>query len=107
MTDQSDTTPRRERRLPLRGTPSTGTADWPATPCEDPSAEKVRRLAVRLAEVMRERGLSARAVAKLAGIGVGTVQVIQHGKAWPDSRAIARLEVALDAALWPAHDTSD
>ena len=41
----------------------------------------------------------------LAGIGVGTVQVIQHGDRWPDTRAVARLEVALDTALWPGTST--
>mgnify|MGYP002135017294 CR=1 FL=1 len=81
-----------------------GVTDWPAGTSNDPAAEKVRQVAARLAQVMDERGLSARAVAKLAGIGVGTVQVIQHGNRWPDTRAVARLEVALDTALWPAHD---
>jgi hypothetical protein len=51
--------------------------------------------------------MSARAAAKLAGIGIGTVQVIQHGDRWPDTRAVARLEVALDTALWPAHPPTD
>lgn len=103
MTEQTSTPTPRERRIPLRVAPNDGLPDWPAGTSTDPAAEKVRRLAVRLAEVMAERGLSARAVAKLAGIGVGTVQVIQHGDRWPDTRAVARLEVALDTALWPGH----
>lgn len=92
-----------ERRLPPRAAPNDGVA-WPDEPCPDPAAEKVRQLALALAREMSARGLSARAVAALAGIGVGTVQVIQHGNRWPDTRAVARLENALDTALWPAHD---
>ncbi len=104
VTDQTSTPATRDRRLPLRAAPNEGVTDWPAGTSNDPAAEKVRQVAARLAQVMDERGLSARAVAKLAGIGVGTVQVIQHGNRWPDTRAVARLEVALDTALWPAHD---
>lgn len=103
MTDQTRGPTTRERRLPPRAAPNHGLPDWPRGTSDDPAAEKVRRLAARLAEVMAERGLSARAAAKLAGIGVGTVQVIQHGNRWPDTRAVARLEAALDTALWPAH----
>ena len=105
MTEQTNTPTPRERRIPLRVAPNDGLPDWPHGTSADPAAEKVRRLAVRLAEVMAERGLSARAVARLAGIGVGTVQVIQHGDRWPDTRAVARLEVALDTALWPGTST--
>lgn len=105
MTEQTNTPTPRERRIPLRVAPNDGLPDWPAGTSDDPAAEKVRQLAARLAQVMGERGLSARAVAKLAGIGVGTVQVIKHGNRWPDTRAVARLEVALDTALWPAHDS--
>jgi len=93
----------RTRRLPPRVQPNTGLPDWPATPSDDPAIEKVRQLAARLAAVMDERGLAAREVARLAGISVNTVQVIRFGKGWPDSHAIARLEVVLDTALWPAH----
>lgn len=107
MTDQTREPTPRERRLPPRAAPNVGLPDWPAGTSDDPAAEKVRRLAVRLAEVMAERGMSARAAAKLAGIGIGTVQVIQHGDRWPDTRAVARLEVALDTALWPAHPPTD
>lgn len=103
MTDQTREPTPRERRLPPRAAPNHGLPDWPHGTSADPAAEKVRRLAARLAEVMAERDLSARAAAKLAGIGIGTVQVIQHGNRWPDTRAVARLEVALDTALWPAH----
>jgi ribosome-binding protein aMBF1 (putative translation factor) len=106
VTDQPTETPR-ARRLPLRAAPNDGVTDWPNTPSPDPAAEKVRQLAARLATVMAERGLSARAVAKLAGIGVGTIQVIKHGNRWPDSRAVARLEVALNTALWPAHNNTN
>jgi hypothetical protein len=107
VTDQTPSTPARARSLPLRGTPNEGVTDWPNTPSSDPAAEKVRRLAHQLAVVMQERNLSARAVARMAGIGIGTVQVIQHGNRWPDSRAVARLEVALDTALWPSHESGN
>lgn len=105
MNDQTPAQGTRSRTLPLRSTPNAGLPGWPAGTSDDPAAEKVRQLAARLAQVMAERGLSARAVARLAGIGVGTVQVIQHGNRWPDSRAVARLEVALDTTLWPPHET--
>lgn len=107
VTEQTDAPTPRERTLPLRAAPNDGLPNWPEGTSPDPAAEKVRQLAATLTRVMAERGLSARAIAKLAGIGVGTVQVIQHGNRWPDTRAVARLEVALNTALWPGHNPTN
>ncbi|MFB7919429.1 helix-turn-helix domain-containing protein [Streptomyces sp. NPDC056061] len=59
-------------------------------------------LARRLADVMTARSLSDRAVARLSGMSHNTIGRIARGEVLPDLGTIARLEVALQASLWPS-----
>lgn len=86
-----------------RPTPKESSPDWPNRPCSDPAAEKIRLLVLRLADAMGER--SQRDVAAEVAIDRSAVSDLLAGRSWPDSSTVARLEVALDRALWPPHDS--
>ncbi len=58
-------------------------------------------LVQRLQTVMRERGLSLRAVAVPAGIDPTSLSRLITGKVVPDLATIANLEQALEVDLWP------
>ena len=76
-------------------------APWPNVPSMDPVVEIARQFVVNLRDAMAGRTL--RDVASDAGIGHVTLQRVLTGQTWPDLQTVARLEVGLDAALWPRH----
>ncbi|MGW8452455.1 helix-turn-helix domain-containing protein [Streptomyces niveus] len=78
---------------------------WPNARLETdapPTAHLGQAIARRLDTLMRERSLSARAVAALAGTSHPTIGRILDGTGLADVRTIWLLEVALQAPLWPA-----
>jgi DNA-binding phage protein len=85
------------RALPVELAPS----PWPEVPSADAFGEIARQFVLNLRDAMAGRSL--RAVAAEAGLGHVTLQRVLAGQAWPDLQTIARLEVGLDAALWPRH----
>lgn len=88
------------RALPVELAPT----PWPQSPSSDPFGEIARQFVLNLRDAMAGRTL--RDVAADAGIGHVTLQRILTGQAWPDLQTIARLEVGLDAALWPRRPAS-
>lgn len=52
-------------------------------------------------------GRSIRSVAGEVGVDHSALSDLLAGRSWPDSATIARLEVGLDRALWPAHENAD
>lgn len=87
----------RSRREP----PASFSSDWPDRPCSDPAAEKVRLFALRLRAAMD--GASLRKTVAEVDLDYSILSDYLAGKTWPDSRAVALLEVGLDQALWPPH----
>jgi hypothetical protein len=85
----------RERERPFELAP----APWPEKPADDPVAELARRFALNLAAAVGASSL--RAVSRLTGVGHNTLASILAGKVWPDFSTIARLEIGLQAPLWP------
>lgn len=77
---------------------------WPEGPFRDdaqPYVTVTARLVERLASVMRDRGLSLRAVAGPAGIDPTRLSRLINGKVVPDLATIANLEHSLQVDLWP------
>ncbi|PYY32510.1 hypothetical protein [Curtobacterium sp. MCBD17_030] len=90
---------------PMRALPvELADAPWPEVPSSDQFGEIARQFVLNVRDAMAGRSL--RAVAADAGIGHVTLQRVLAGQAWPDLVTIARLEVGLDAALWPRHPVS-
>lgn len=85
------------RALPVELAPT----PWPETQSPDPFVEIARQFVLNLRDAMAGRTL--RDVAAICGVGHVTLQRVLTGQAWPDLHTIARLEVGLDAALWPRH----
>jgi transcriptional regulator with XRE-family HTH domain len=75
-------------------------APWPDKHSSDPSAEVARQFVLNLHDAMEGRPL--RAVAGDAGIHHVTLLKILHGRAWPDLATISRLEIGLNADLYPS-----
>lgn len=78
---------------------------WPDAVLEQdapPSAHIAQGIARRLVSAMRERELSVRGVAELAGTTHPTILRIVDGGGTTDVRTIFLLEVALQVPLWPA-----
>ena len=74
---------------------------WPhgtLTPDAPPEAHLAAALAIRLRKHMKGRTLDK--MAERTGLGRQTINNILLGKAWPDIRTVARLEVALSKRLW-------
>lgn len=90
---------------PRREPPASYSSDWPSEPCSDAAAEKVRLLIVRLRDAMGERSLRS-TVAEI-DMDYSVLSDYLNGRAWPDSRAIALLEIGLNASLWPPHEGTD
>ncbi|MFB6981582.1 helix-turn-helix domain-containing protein [Streptomyces scopuliridis] len=63
--------------------------------------------AQNLYTAMVRRGLSDRALAKLAGMSHNTIGRLVRGEVLPDLGTIARLEVAIESDLYPAGLRSD
>ncbi|MEU8308922.1 helix-turn-helix transcriptional regulator [Actinomadura sp. NPDC048955] len=60
-----------------------------------------RQVAMALARVMDERGLTQRALAELSGVHHNTVGRVLRGAVYPDLATLARLEQALDLNIYP------
>lgn len=87
----------RSRREP----PASFSDNWPDRACSDLAAEKVRLFVLRLRAAMG--GASLRKTVAEVDLDYSILSDYLSGKTWPDSRAVALLEVALDQALWPPH----
>jgi transcriptional regulator with XRE-family HTH domain len=69
-------------------------------PAEPPTGPKNRALADRLARLLQERGLSPRAVSKMAGLSADAIRNISTGRAAsPRVTTLQRLADALDVPL--------
>jgi hypothetical protein len=100
--DRGRRVPRGAERAPISYVES-GT--WPEAtlrPGAPVEAHYAQQLALRLATAMRERPMSNRALAALAGVSHPTVGFILNGEHHADVVTVARLEVALGADLYPA-----
>jgi hypothetical protein len=87
---------------PRRDPPNTSTEDWENTPCDDPVAEVIRQVAVNLrAEI---GGRSLRSVAKETGVPHAVISTLLSGSGWLEAATIARLEIGMNATLWPVQD---
>lgn len=84
---------------PARPAPRTFSDDWPDRECSDQVAEIARLLAIRLKKITDKRG--TRDAARSAGVSHSVISRIVHGDAWADTATLAKLELALDADLWP------
>lgn len=82
-----------------RPTPRELNPNWSEGPSSDPVGEMGRLFAenVRLAV----RGSSLRAAAAACGMQHATLSQILDGRLWVDTASLARLEIGLDARLWP------
>ena len=87
--------------------PASTSAQWPAEPCHDPAAEKIRLFVVNLRAALRldepDSTWTLRSLARHVGMDHTLLSDLLAGKSWPNSMTIAQLEVALDVALWPEH----
>jgi lambda repressor-like predicted transcriptional regulator len=72
---------------------------WPDVASSDALAEVARQFVVRLRASMGNR--SVRSICVQAGLHHQTLLNVLAGRVWPDLATIARLEMALDADLWP------
>ncbi|WP_416960582.1 helix-turn-helix domain-containing protein [Streptomyces sp. Agncl-13] len=96
----------RARALPPRQLTDDPEA-WPEQPSTDPAAEAVRHIARALAGVLRERGLSLRAVAEGSGVNRQVIADLLAGRSWPDIATVARLAAFTRAGLWPPPTADD
>ncbi|MEU0693850.1 helix-turn-helix transcriptional regulator [Streptomyces niveus] len=71
------------------------------------SAVYARAFALRLREVIEERGLNPYAVERITGVSRRTVERTLKGQVLPDFGAVARLETELGADLWPRREHGD
>jgi transcriptional regulator with XRE-family HTH domain len=65
----------------------------------DPAGEVARQFALNLRKAVGDRSL--RAAGEATGVDHTTIQAILTGSTWPDLETIAKLEIGLDANLWP------
>ncbi len=84
---------------PARLTPHELARTWPDAPADDPVAEVARQFVVNLLAVMGGRSL--REIERLTGVERTTLADFLAGRNWPDLATLARLELGLDAELWP------
>ena len=77
--------------------------DWPYGTIDNPVAGYAQEVARRLAKAIGEK--SFRSVARQAGVDHTTIMAVVRGERWPDLITLARLEVALEARLWPGGDS--
>ncbi len=91
-------------RPPKRGFPAGLSERWPEESASSEDAEVARLIVVNLHAASRGRGV--RGIARDAGIDEKTLRRIIAGATYPDVRTVARLERALQVALyppWPRH----
>lgn len=72
---------------------------WPEVQSDDPVGEVARQLALNLRNAIGERTL--RAAEEATGVDHSTIGGILQGATWPDIYTLAKLELGLDADLWP------
>lgn len=82
-----------------RAKPSDLTPEWPETESTNPVGEVARQFALNLRTAIGER--SIRNAADAAGVHHVTLLGILAGRTWPDLATIAKLELGLEADLWP------
>jgi hypothetical protein len=82
-----------------RSSPAELNVGWPDAVGTDAVGEVARLFAVNLRSAIGDR--SIRSVALASGVNHATVLGILEGRAWPDLSTIAKLEIGLDAELWP------
>ncbi|GGL05590.1 hypothetical protein GCM10007382_26810 [Salinibacterium xinjiangense] len=86
---------------PKKLSPRERVPNWPETPTDDAVAEVARRFALNLRSELQ--GLSLREAAARCGVDHSTIFSIVDGRSWPELETIAKLEIGLAVALWPAH----
>ena len=84
---------------PARSAPRERSEKWPDVASLDPAGEVARQFALNVREAIGDRTL--RAAGEATGVDHSTIQAILAGNAWPDLETIAKLEIGLDADLWP------
>ncbi|MFB7672661.1 helix-turn-helix domain-containing protein [Kitasatospora purpeofusca] len=92
----------------MRGDKAPGrytTGPWPheaqPVPQAPPGVHYALALAREIDLIAEQRGLSHRAISRLAGLNETAVGTIVRGQVYPDLATIARLEQALDGDLLP------
>lgn len=89
------------RRTDLDGPPNHYVTPWPDGPTTGPAEVQVAvTIAHKLADATAGRSL--RDVGRQAGVDHTTIAGIIAGERWPNMVTLARLEQALDVALWPS-----
>ena len=93
------------RRAGVDGPPISYVTDgeWPYGTIENPVTGYAQEVARRLAKAIGDK--SFRSVAREAGVDHTTIMAAVRGERWPDLITLARLEVALEARLWPGGDS--
>jgi len=89
---------------PARLPPRAHSDNWPDDPCNEPTAEVARQVAIRLRTALN--GRSHRTAAALTGVDHTTIGAVINGTNWPDVATLARLEAGLNIDLWPGRATS-
>lgn len=84
----------------VRAKPFELTDSWPDSPSSTAAGEVARQFALNLQSAIGS--LSLRAAAKDCGLVHVTLASVLEGKTWPDLETIAKLEIGLNARLWPA-----
>jgi hypothetical protein len=84
---------------PRRLTPGEFGESFPHGPLNDVPAEMARLTALNLIAAIGNRSL--REIGDVTGVDRTTIAEFIAGKSWPDIATLAKLEVGLDAELWP------
>lgn len=72
---------------------------WPNRQSDDHVGEVARQFTLNLRKAIG--GRSIRAAAEAAGVNHSTLLGILEGRTWPDLETIAKIELGLQADLWP------
>ena len=86
---------RTERLTPAQLAP----APWPTVASPDPVGEVARQFVINLRAAID--GASIRSVSATANLHHTTLLGILEGRTWPDLETIAKIELGLDAEVWP------
>lgn len=74
---------------------------WPTIPSEDAVGETARQFVLNLTEAIGDK--SIRAAASKSSVSHVTLLNILAGRVWPDLATITKLEIGLEASLWPPY----
>lgn len=85
---------------PARPSPNELAPGWPNLKSSDQVGEIARLFAANLKAAIGDNSL--RAIALRTGVDHSTIQSILQGRVWPDVYTLAKLEIGLDADLWPS-----